>query len=279
MYLCVKLSKLLTWKRQLHLRMCSGLLLLGFKGHPRHRNHFWKQSISRPAAIQTSINGSDWIKQTCHMAKTAKHLESHHPSNRFVCWKWSNCANSMCCPFHKVSKIKDTGGEIRYLPKPTLISVKLHPALDLVLPSPILSALAQNRVKLSNTTRKMNFGSVCPLVSHGWPYSLPHRLYGLKWWSYNGLSHRSQLYPQIRPPRYSGEENCHQFVVHWSCTRQMANSVVTKNANDTGNRGKQRADVRRTLAFKWTHLGSAPRLLWKLRFTGPGPCHFLICRL
>lgn len=72
----------------------------------------------------------------------------------------------MCCPLHKVSKIKDTGGEIRYLPEPTFNSVKLHPVLDIVLPSPILSELAQNRVKLSNTTRKMNFGSGCPWVRH-----------------------------------------------------------------------------------------------------------------
>lgn len=157
----------MTWKRQLHLQMCSGLLLLGFKGHPRRCNHFWKQSISSPAAIQTSINGSNWVKQTGHMTNTAKPFESHHPSKPFVCWKWSNCANSMCCPFHKVSKIKDTGGEIRYLPKPTFNSVKLHPALDLVLPSPIPSELTQNRVKLSNTTRKMIVGSLCPWWATG----------------------------------------------------------------------------------------------------------------
>lgn len=64
----------------------------------------------------------------------------------------------MCGPLHKVSKIKDTGGEIRYLPKPTFSSVKPHPVSDIVLPFPILSELAQNRVKLSNRTRKMNFG-------------------------------------------------------------------------------------------------------------------------
>lgn len=124
--------------------------------------------------------------------KQQKHFASHHPSKPFVCWKRSNCTNSMCCPLHKVSKIKDTGGEIRYLPTPTFNSAKPHPALDTVLPFPILSESAQNRVKLSNTTRKMNFGSVCPWVRHRWPYSLSHRLEGLKRWSYNGLSRSSQ---------------------------------------------------------------------------------------
>lgn len=89
-----------------------------------------------------SINRSNWIKHTHHMAKTAKHFDTCHSSKSFVGWNYSKCTNSVYYPIHKVSKIQDPDGEIIYL----------------------CPELAQNRIKLSNTTRKMILGSVFPWV-------------------------------------------------------------------------------------------------------------------